>query len=145
MTTLISAPLPEVFGFFSDAENLERLTPASLKFKILTSKPIEMKVGTVIDYRLKLMGVPFQWKTKIVEWEPNARFTDNQERGPYLLWRHTHAFESSGNATLMTDHLEYAIPGGIVEPIIYRLFVGPQVKRIFAYRTQAILEVFGAS
>ncbi len=144
LTTLISAPLSEVFRFFSDAENLEKLTPSSLKFKILSPTPIEMREGTIIDYRLTLMGVPFRWKTKIEVWEPDRCFVDNQERGPYLRWHHTHAFEAQGETTLMNDRVEYAVPGGILEPIIHALFVGPQVKAIFAFRTQAISKVFGS-
>ncbi len=140
---MIPAPLPKVFRFFSNAENLEQLTPTSLRFKILSQTPIEMKPGAMIDYRLNLIGVPFRWKTKIEAWEPNRRFVDNQERGPYLLWRHTHSFEAQGDSTLMNDLVEYAVPGWILEPIVHALFVGPQVKRIFAYRTQVISELFG--
>ena len=143
LKTLISAPLSEVFPFFSNAENLESLTPSFLKFKILSPRPIEMRAGTIIDYRLVLMGVPFTWRTKIEAWEPGRRFVDNQEKGPYLRWHHTHSFESRGDETLMVDTVEYAVPGWFLEPIVHKLFVGPQVKQIFEYRTQAISKVFG--
>lgn len=141
--TTIPAPLAEVFAFFSEAENLQKLTPASLQFQILTPLPIEMKPGAIIDYRLKLMGVPFKWQTEITVWEPGKRFVDVQRKGPYLLWEHEHEFTASGESTLMVDRLRYATPGGPVEPLVTALFVRRRVEAIFSYRDRAIRQYFG--
>ena len=101
-----------------------------------------MKPGAIIDYRLKLMGVPFKWQTEITVWEPGKRFVDVQRKGPYLLWEHEHEFTANGESTLMVDRLRYATPGGPVEPLVTALFVRRRVEAIFSYRDQAIREYF---
>ena len=141
----IERPLEEVFNFFSRAENLELLTPTSLRFKILTPSPIQMKPGALIEYRLSLFGLPFRWKTLIQDWEPPLRFVDSQLSGPYLSWVHEHTFQEVMGGTRMCDRVEYQVPGGPLEPLIHRLFVGPQVKQIFEFRTATILRLMGQS
>ncbi|MFN4972420.1 MAG: SRPBCC family protein [Bacteroidota bacterium] len=141
--TIIHRPLSEVFSFFSKAENLNELTPPELHFKILTPMPIEMKQGIYIDYRIKLNGIPFSWKTLISTWEPPHRFVDEQIKGPYMRWHHTHSFKSvDENTTEMTDRIEYLSPGWILEPLINRLFVQKKVEAIFVYREHKLLEIF---
>ncbi|MBL8087858.1 MAG: SRPBCC family protein [Chthonomonas sp.] len=141
---VVPAPLDEVFEFFSNADNLEKLTPASLRFKILTNRPIEMKPGALIEYQLRLLGVPFRWLTEITVWEPGIRFIDVQRKGPYLLWEHEHGFRAKGSSTVVTDSLRYAVPGGPLAPMFTRLFVRGQVERIFEYRSRAIAQLFGS-
>ncbi|MDX1578982.1 MAG: SRPBCC family protein [Gemmatimonadota bacterium] len=128
-------PRDRVFSFFSDARNLERLTPPVLRFRVLTPEPIEMKAGTIIDYRLRLRGLPLRWRSEITVWEPPHRFADVQRRGPYRKWEHTHAFREVPGGTVIEDRVEYAVPGG---RLVDRLFVRPDVERIFAYRQDAI-------
>lgn len=140
--TLIPAPLERVFEFFSRAENLERITPKSLRFEILSPMPIVMKPGALIEYRLRLSGIPFRWVTKITAWEPNRRFVDEQLKGPYRQWIHEHTFESDGSRTRMRDVVDYAVPGGPLAPIINALFVKRQVQKIFAHRGDEIRRQF---
>ena len=142
---LIRQPLPEVWAFFSNAENLERLTPAFLKFRILTPCPIEMAVGALIDYRISLFGMPMTWKTEITEYEPQTHFVDNQLKGPYARWHHTHRFESVPEGTRMTDEVEYRVPLGPLGAIAHGPFVRRTLGKIFAYRGQAVSEVFGSN
>ncbi|HVX93690.1 MAG TPA: SRPBCC family protein [Polyangia bacterium] len=134
---------PEVFAFFADAANLERLTPPTLRFSILTPEPIEMRPGTVIDYRLSLLGVPFRWRTLIETFEPEARFVDVQESGPYKLWRHTHTFEDAPGGTLIRDRVEYELPFGPLGHLARAIFVQRQLAYIFDYRREAIGGHFG--
>jgi ligand-binding SRPBCC domain-containing protein len=141
--TIINKPLDEVFAFFSKAENLNAITPPELDFKILTPTPIKMYPGTLIDYRIKLNGIPFKWRTEICVWEPPYRFVDQQLKGPYQKWHHTHAFKDLGDGrTEMTDTVLYQSPGWILEPIIHHLFVKKRVEAIFKYREETLLKIF---
>ena len=137
-------PPEEVFPFFAEARNLEAITPPFLRFEVLTPAPIEMRVGALIDYRLRLRGVPIRWRTRITAWEPNRRFVDEQLRGPYRLWHHDHTFEAERGGTRCHDHVTYAPPGGpILGSLVNRLVVRRDVERIFAYRQTRLNELLG--
>jgi len=135
-------PRPDVFAFFADAQNLERITPPWLHFRITSPLPIAMAAGTLIDYRLRLHGVPISWRTRIAVWEPPVRFVDEQLRGPYRRWVHEHLFIDRDGGTECRDRVEYAVPGGAV---VDRLLVRPDVERIFAFRAAALTTLFGGS
>lgn len=137
-TQLVAAPLDEVFAFFSDAANLEALTPPFLHFRILTPLPIAMHVGARIDYQLSLFGVPLRWRTRITDWQPGRSFVDEQESGPYASWRHTHEFEARGDGTLMRDVVSYLEPFGALGGLAHVLFVGRTLDRIFDFRRDAV-------
>ena len=137
-------PRPEVFAFFSNAGNLERITPGFLRFRLLSPQPIEMRRGALIDYRLTLRGVPIRWRTEITEWEPPVRFADIQLRGPYAEWAHTHTFEEEDGGTLVRDLVRYRLWGpGVVTRMIDKVLVAPDTKRIFEFRHRALEEIFG--
>lgn len=129
----------DVFPFFADARNLEALTPPLLRFRVITPAPIEMRSGALIQYRLRLRGVPVGWTTLIQDWEPSRRFTDVQLRGPYALWHHTHTFDPlPGERTLMTDVVRYAIGWGPLGDVAHRALVRRDVEAIFDFRRAAI-------
>lgn len=136
----IPRPLMEVFAFFGDACNLEALTPPWLNFRILTPRPIGMQAGTLIDYRIRLHGIPIGWRTRISVWEPPHRFVDEQLRGPYSRWHHEHRFETTAAGVRMTDIVHYRVCGG--RPI-ERLFVRGDLERIFAFRRAAVARLLG--
>jgi ligand-binding SRPBCC domain-containing protein len=142
---LIPRPLPETFAFFANAQNLEALTPAFLRFRIETPLPVEMRVGARIDYQLALWGVPLRWRTSISVWEPNRCFVDEQERGPYRYWRHLHEFAAEGHGTRMRDEVTYALPFGLIGEVAHALLVKRQLATIFDFREQAILGSLGAA
>ncbi len=141
--TKLYRPLDEIFNFFSNAENLTAVTPTDVEFSMLTPTPIKMHVGTMINYRIKLMGVPFFWCTHINMWEPPYRFADEQLKGPYVFWHHEHTFEQKEGYVLMTDKLHYLSPGWFLEPLINRFFVTPQIKKIWVFRDQQFKKLFG--
>ena len=129
----------DVFPFFADAQNLEAITPPWLGFRIVTPRPIDMREGTLIEYRLRLRGVPLRWLTRIEVWEPGRRFVDRQIRGPYSLWHHTHEFAPDGSGgTLMTDTVRYALPLGPLGELARRGFVARDLARIFDFRAAEI-------
>ena len=130
----------EVFPFYSDAFNLEELTPPMLRFRVNTPPPIEMRAGVEIDYRLKLHGLPMRWRSRITAWEPPYRFVDEQVRGPYRRWVHEHTFTPQDGGTLIRDVVEYDVLGGW---IIDRLMVRPDLRKIFAYRQEQLARIFG--
>ncbi len=135
-------PLEEVFAFFADARNLERLTPPPLRFEIVTPEPIAMRPGALIDYWIRLHGIPLRWQSEITAWEPPYRFIDEQRRGPYRRWIHQHIFRAGGEGTIAEDQVEYAVLGG---SLVNRFFVAPDLKHIFAYRREKLAEIFGAT
>jgi ligand-binding SRPBCC domain-containing protein len=135
----LAYPLSRVFQFFSDAANLEQLTPPWLNFHIITPQPIPMAVGARIQYRLRLHGFPLRWESKITTWDPPHRFVDQQLRGPYRLWYHEHTFTERDARTIVRDRVTYAVFGG---SLINSLFVAPDIARIFAYRTARLSELF---
>jgi len=139
---VLPVPIDEVFGFFAEARNLEKLTPRWLRFEVLTEGPITMAPGTLIDYRIHWRGIPLRWRTEIEVWEPNHRFVDRQLRGPYRLWRHEHIFVERGDGTAIIDRVEYAPFGGA---LAQRLVVARDVKRIFGYRHEVLHRAFGTS
>lgn len=134
----LARPLASVFDFFSDASNLEAITPPELRFEFLTERPIEMRAGARIDYRLRLYGIPFAWRTRITVWEPGIRFVDEQESGPFRLWIHEHRFESiSPKSTRIRDEVQYGLP---FEPIgrLAIPLVRSKLTRIFCYREERV-------
>jgi ligand-binding SRPBCC domain-containing protein len=135
----LERPLTEVFEFFSNAHNLAVITPPQLHLKILTPAPIDMSVGTCVDYRFKLHGIPVRWQTEITEWDPPHGFVDEQSRGPYRLWRHTHTFAETADGIVVGDSVEYAVWGG---GIVERLFVRPDIEKIFSYRSEQLDGIF---
>jgi ligand-binding SRPBCC domain-containing protein len=132
-------PRNEVFPFFAEARNLEAIIPPWLKFEVLTPAPIKMRPGALIDYRIRVHGIPIRWRTEIAEWQPPHRFVDVQLCGPYRLWHHTHTFEERDGGTLCGDHVRYRPRGGA---LIHWLFVRSDVERIFQYRQQRLKELF---
>lgn len=132
-------PPGEVFPFFADAGNLELLTPPLLRFQILTPRPIEMRAGTLIDYRLRIHGIPVRWRSEITVWEPERRFVDEQRRGPYRLWHHEHTFEPHDGGTLCRDTVRYAVA---FDFLVHDLLVRPDIERIFAFREQRMREIY---
>jgi len=137
----VSQELPvaidRVFPFFARAENLERITPPELRFRMVTPGPVAIEEGTLIDYQLRLYVVPFRWKSRISIWEPPYRFVDEQLAGPYRAWIHTHEFTKTPNGTIITDHVQYRLPLFPIGELSYPL-VRLQLARIFSYRTVAV-------
>ena len=130
-------PVKDVFPYFAAAENLERITPPELGFRIRTTLPIEMKRGALIDYTIKLNGIPMKWRTEITGWNPPYSFEDTQLRGPYAKWVHTHSFVEERGGTRIDDRVVYALPFGPLGRIAHP-FVARQLERIFNYRGQIL-------
>jgi ligand-binding SRPBCC domain-containing protein len=141
-STWLPRPLGEVFEFFADAGNLERITPPELRFRIATPLPIDMRAGALIEYRLALFGLPFHWVTEIAEWRPPTCFVDRQLSGPYRHWVHAHRFTAERHGTRMEDCVEYVLPlahlGLLAQPL-----VGRELRRIFDFRESAIRRILG--
>jgi len=135
----VPGPPEDVFPFFEDAYNLEDITPPFLGFRVVTPRPIEMRAGALIEYRLKLHGVPVRWKTQIESFDPPHTFTDVQLSGPYKLWHHTHVFEPDGRGgTLMRDRVLYEMPFGPFGEVAHTLLVKRDLRRIFDFRQQMV-------
>lgn len=135
----VGLPIEEVFDFFADARELGRITPPWVNFKILTPMPIELKQGSLLDYQIRLHGIPIKWRTEICVWEPCKRFVDQQLRGPYKKWYHEHVFESVAGGTLVKDNVHYIVPFGAM---VNRFFVQPDLEKIFRFRHDTLEQIF---
>jgi ligand-binding SRPBCC domain-containing protein len=138
----IDRPRDEVFAFFCDPHNLEKITPPLLSFKIAAISSKDIAEGTIIDYKLKVHSVPMKWKTLIKDWVPNEVFVDNQEKGPYSIWHHTHRFYEVKGGTLMTDRVLYRLPMGLLGDSVALPLVKKDVTQIFGFRKEVIREQF---
>ena len=139
----IARPIDEVFAFFANAQNLEAITPPWLGFTILSMSADAIEEATVIRYRLRLRGIPIHWRSEICEWNPPHCFVDEQTKGPYKRWRHTHRFEAHETRTKMIDEVQYSLPLGVLGRIVHAVKVRRDVSRIFDYRRQQIEALFG--
>ena len=138
---LIPLGIRTAFSFFAEARNLEHLTPPWLRFEILSRAGDTLEASSLIDYRLRLHGVPVRWRSQITIWEPPCRFVDAQRAGPYRVWVHTHSFHPRPRGTLVRDEVLYSLPGGdLLGPMLNRFFVRPDLERIFDYRRERLQE-----
>jgi ligand-binding SRPBCC domain-containing protein len=134
-------PVEQAFEFYVDAGNLEPMTPPWLHFEVTTPGEVTLRQGALLDYRLKLHGMPLRWQSRIETWEPPLRFVDIQARGPYALWEHTHLFEPDGDAaTVIHDSVRYVLPLGPLGALAHRIFVRRDLERIFDYRSRVASE-----
>jgi ligand-binding SRPBCC domain-containing protein len=141
----LDVPAERAFAFYGDARNLEALTPPWLRFRVTSAPAGLLQAGALIEYRLKLHGVPVRWRTRIEVWEPPVRFVDVQLRGPYALWEHTHTFAPAGpGAVEIRDRVRYRIPFGPLGDLAHALFVRSDLERIFDYRRDAVAGLLGA-
>jgi len=138
----VSAAPESAFQFFQDPHNLPRITPAWLDFKILRMEPERIEQGARIEYSLRWFGVRYRWRTLIESWTPGESFVDTQERGPYILWHHTHTFERADGGTLLKDRVRYRIPFGLFGSLARAVLVRRQLEEIFDYRMVRIGEFF---
>ena len=138
----VNAPIEEVFDFFSKPENLSKITPAKMGFNVLTPSPIKMQRGALIEYTIRVFGFPLRWRTLITAYEPPKKFVDEQLKGPYSFWHHTHTFEEKDGGTLIRDELKYAIPFGILGRIVHALYVKYDIRSIFKYRQKILDDIF---
>ena len=136
----LPCPRERVFEFFSDVFQLETITPPWLRFSVLTPPPVHLQLGTKLDYRLRVHGVPLRWQSYISQWDPPHRFADEQLRGPYWSWHHQHEFETVENGTLCRDLVDYRVFGGA---LINSLFVRRDLLGIFQFRQRKLRELFG--
>lgn len=139
----VAHPLPEVFAFFEKPENLARITPPWLEFRILTPSPILMKEGARFEYTVRVMGIRMKWISLINDYQPPFRFVDEQVKGPYAYWHHTHTFAEAKGGTLVGDEVRYALPFGMIGTVVQRLAVRKQLEEIFSYRSEVISKTFG--
>jgi ligand-binding SRPBCC domain-containing protein len=135
----VQRPLAEVFPFFSNPRNLERITPSMLRFRIIGDPPSPITEGALIDYKLRIRGLSIRWRSCISTWEPPHRFVDTQLRGPYRQWIHEHQFYDEGESTMMQDTIRYKVRGG---RLINHFFVKKDVLKIFRYRTEYLRDHF---
>jgi ligand-binding SRPBCC domain-containing protein len=140
---VVAASLEKTWDFFSQAENLARITPPWVKIEIKTKGPIQIGQDAILDYTIRWAGFPIRWRTKIIEWSPPRQFIDLQIRGPYALWHHQHTFEATADGVECGDRVIYRLPGGSVGRLIHAISVRRQLEEIFNYRREIIAKELG--
>jgi ligand-binding SRPBCC domain-containing protein len=138
----LPCPRDELFALFSDAFELENLTPTWLHFSVITPLPIAIGRGTLIDYRLRVHGLPLRWQSLISDWQPPLRFVDEQTRGPFRRWRHEHSFEAVKGGNFCRDIVDYSLWGGW---LVHALLARRDLLTIFRFRQNKLRERFSAS
>lgn len=133
---IINAPLEKVFSFFQQPANLSKTTPEWLNFEIITKPPLIMQEGALFKYKIKLFGIPFYWETYISKYLPNKLFVDEQTKGPYKKWLHTHTFTESNGKVIMNDNVKYDLYGGVFKILLNKLFIQKSIKNIFKFRQE---------
>ncbi len=141
---LAPCAISRVFEVFEDPYNLAKITPPWLGFRVISPEKVVMRRDVRIEYRIRWLGIPLLWRTLITAYEPPFAFVDEQETGPYALWRHRHIFQPTPEGTVVSDHVEYALPFGLLGRAVHALVAGEQLRRIFVYRQQKLAEMFGA-
>ncbi len=142
-TQVVPRPLEETFAFFSEPGNLGRITPPWLKFELRTPEQIEMGEGVELHYRIRPLGFPQRWTSRIVRWNPPDSFIDEQVSGPYSYWRHTHRFHQTPEGTEIHDRVDYDLPFAAVGRVVHTLIVSRQLRAIFNYRRVKVEELLG--
>jgi ligand-binding SRPBCC domain-containing protein len=141
-TTTLAAPLAEVFDFFAQPENLARITPPAVGFRVLRAPARPLREGDVLEYRLRAAGLPLRWRSRITLWQPGRAFADLQERGPFAYWLHTHTFSEEGNVVTMHDHVDYRLPFGLLGRLVASALVRRTIAKAFDYRAAALRNRF---
>ena len=141
---LVEWPLGDVFRLFEKPENLALITPPAMKFKIFTPGPIEKRNGTVVDYSVRILGIPIHWRMMITDYQRPYRFVDVQLNGPYTFWHHTHIFDECSRGTMIVDEVRYVMPFGIIGRLVHALFVRSRIQKIFDYRAGVVTRTFRA-
>ena len=138
----VPQPLDKVFEFFTDPKNLEKLTPDFLQFKILKVTSPSLREGTLLDYSLKIRGIPVRWQSKITEIIPGVRFSDMQTKGLYHYWHDTHEFYEKNGGTLIRDRVLYKLPGWVPGDVIAHWFIRKDLEKIFLHRREVVKKLF---
>lgn len=138
-TTIIAAPLPRVFDFFAQPENLVRITPPSARFRIVAGPNRRLRDGDRVDYAMRVFGLPFRWRSRIESWREGESFADVQERGPFRSWRHTHSFRKVDGGVAMHDRVEYVLPFGLLGRAVAGRLIRRKLEKIFDYRGEAVI------
>lgn len=139
----IHASIDECWTFFSNPDNLAKITPKSMAFLVTDFDNKNMYEGQIIQYKIKpLLGIKLSWLTEITKVKEGSYFIDEQRFGPYAFWHHKHFFEPTENGVKMTDVVHYAIPFGFIGRIANALIVKNKLNEIFDYREKKVNEIF---
>jgi ligand-binding SRPBCC domain-containing protein len=141
---------PDVFGFFADPRNLALVNPPGMRLAWLAPPPDVLAAGSVLDFSVRLLGVPVRWRVMIREFDPPYRFVDVQLWGPFSRWEHRHRFAegaapdgTGGAGTWVEDRLTYRLPLGALGSLAHAVAAGRSIAAMFDYRARRLVELLG--
>ena len=142
-------PRPEVFAFFADPGNLARVSPPPADLRWLAPPPASLGAGAVLDFSIRLCGLPVRWRVFVREFDPPYRFIDAQLWGPFARWEHRHLFfegpPGDATGTWVEDRVTYRLPLGSLGRLAHALGAGRSIARVFDYRARRLQELLGAA
>jgi ligand-binding SRPBCC domain-containing protein len=140
----LARPRSQVFAFFADPTHLERVSPPSLRLRLLTPA-VPLAAGAVLDFRVAWLGLPLRWRAYIREFDPPYRFVDVQVRGPWARWEHRHRFLEEDGGTWMEDRVTYRMALGPLGRAAYAALVHRQLRAAWAFRQARVAELLGGA
>ncbi len=141
---IIPVTQKKAWEFLADPNNLKVITPESMGFKVLSGADRAMFAGQIIQYTVApFPGINTRWVTEITHVNEGFYFVDEQRFGPYALWHHKHFIKEVDGGVEMEDIIDYKIPFGIIGQLIHNLFIKKQLTKIFKYREEKLIFLFG--
>ena len=133
----------EAWDFFSNPNNLPKITPPWLNFEVTTQLESRMYAGMIITYLVRpILNIPASWVTEITQVHVPNFFVDEQKFGPYKLWHHQHVFREAKDGIEMEDIVNYAVPLGFIGRLANNLIIFKKIRSIFEYRTEILNKMF---
>lgn len=130
-----------LYDFLIHPANAVLVTPAHLKPRLIEG-PERLEVGSRIAVQIRRFGIPQTMYAEVKRLEPGRLLQDDQVKGPFRRWSHTHALEPLGpGRTRMIDRIEFEKPAPPLGWLVSESFILNDLQQMFRYREQRFREL----
>ncbi len=141
----LSTDIHTAWKFFTNPEDLSKITPGYIEFRITKQTSSEMYPRMLLYYKIKpILKLPMTWVTEITQVYAPVWFLDEQRKGPYRMWRHQHIFKEVNGGVEMEDIVDYAMPLGLLGQFVHFFVVAKKLEGIFDFRREALEKIFNS-